>query len=131
MCPIGVKEATAIGTEVLDELQRGHRPLRNDLLRHLHRLHDGLTAEIGDWIAIAVDAGLLITGWSQQRHRWIGLEVRRHALPDEQQPTYEREGSSTQRVARVRSTQKLPRPVMRSRTRPRKRDANREPGGAG
>ena len=42
MCPIGVKEAAAIGAQVLDELQRGHRPLRNDLLRHLDRVHDGL-----------------------------------------------------------------------------------------
>src|SRR4029450_12973597 len=69
MRPIGVKEAAAIGTHVLDKLQCGHWPLWNDLLRHLDRLHDGLTARIGDRIAIAVHAGLLISGWLQQRHR--------------------------------------------------------------
>src|SRR5215510_4221718 len=92
MCPIGIKEAAAIGTQVLDKLQRRHRSLRNDLLRHLDRLQEGPTARIGDRIAMAVHAGLLITGWLQQRHRLIGLEVHRYALPDEQQPAYERKG---------------------------------------
>src|SRR5262245_26798241 len=92
MGPIGIKEAATIGTQILDKFQRRYRSLRNDLLRHLDRLQEGPTARIGDRIAIAVPAGLLITGWLQQRHRLIGLEVRRHALPDEQQPTYERKG---------------------------------------
>ena len=132
MRPIGVKEAAAIGTQVLDKLQRSHRPLRNDLLRHLDRLHDGLTARIGDRIAIAVHAGLLITGGLQQRHRLIGLEVRRHALPDEQQPTYEREG---QQHPEGRPSEIDPKITQTSDAltdqATNERDADREPGCAG
>ena len=119
MRAIGVKETAAVGPQVFDELQRRHRPLWNDLLCHLDRLGDGVATRVGDRIAIAVRSGLLIAGRLHQRYDLVGLDVRGHTLPDEQQPAQEREGSSTQRVARVRSTQKLPRPVVRSRARPR------------
>ncbi len=56
MSPVGVKEAAAIGAEILDDLERSHGTLRYDLLSTL----DGS----GDRIVV---------------------EVHRNALPDEQQ----------------------------------------------
>ncbi len=46
MGPIGVKEAAAIGAEILDDLQCGHRTLRYDLLGALDGGGDGVGAEV-------------------------------------------------------------------------------------
>ena len=43
-------------------------------------------------MATAVSARLLKAGRLDQRYDLVGLDVRRYALPDEQQPAQQREG---------------------------------------
>jgi hypothetical protein len=41
-----VEEASAIGAEVLDDFQRGHRPLSNDLAGSIERMGDDVVVEV-------------------------------------------------------------------------------------
>ena len=87
MRAVGVEEAAAVGAELLDDLLRGHRSLR-DRLRG-DRIHHRLAAGVNRRLAIGADVLDLLR--LHQLYRVVGPQVLHHALRDQHQRAHNAE----------------------------------------
>ncbi len=115
MSAVGIEETATVRSELLDELLRSNRALRDGLLGN--RVHHRLAVGAHRWLAIGSQMRNLLR--LHDLHRVVRLQVLHNPLRHQHQAPTTQNGSSTHSVQRTKSTQKFPIVFISRRAMPR------------